>query len=176
MIPESVRSKLWREGVDKQVYVILDGAQNENLLDVIADAEGLQVRCLFSGKLEPDMQEVAPYLVQLVEDSPFTQWLMDNAWAQNWGIFLTSGAELGEVWRHLRRHTQVFDPTRRRLYFRFYDPRVLTAFLPTCDTRQLEAFFGGRVDLFIAEREGGEGALAFSCANGELVTEVIDVV
>ncbi len=175
MIPESVRSKLWREGVDKQVYVILDGAQNENLLDVMADAEGLEYRCLLTGKLEPDMQEVAPYLIHLVEDAPFTRWLMDNGWAQNWGIFLTSQGDLGEVWRHMRQHMHVFDPNRRRLYFRFYDPRVLAAFLPTCDVQQLEAFFG-RVDLFIAERDGGQGALAFSRANGELVTEVVGVV
>lgn len=172
MIPETVRSKLWREGVDKQVYVILDGAQNDSLLDVMADAEGLEYRCLLTGKLEPDMQEVAPYLIQLVEDAPFTQWLMANGWAQNWGIFLSSDADLGSVWRHVRQHVQVFDPDRRRLYFRFYDPRVLNAFLPTCDGKQLEAFFG-LVDLFIAEREGGDGALAYSLADGQLVSEVV---
>lgn len=170
MIPEPVRSKLWREGADKQVYVILDGAQNENLLDVMADVEGLEYRCLFTGKLEPDMQEVAPYLIHLVEDAPFTNWLMENGWAQNWGIFLTSQGDIGDVWRHVRQHTRVFGPNRVRLYFRFYDPRVLNAFLPTCDPSQLASFFG-LVDLFVAEREGGQGALAHSLADGQLVTE-----
>lgn len=172
MIPESVRTKLWREGVDKQVYVILDGAQNENLLDVMADAEGLEYHCLLKGKLEPDMQEVAPYIVHLVEEAPFTKWLMEHGWAQNWGIFLTSEADLDSVWRHVRQHTRVMDPNRRRLYFRFYDPRVLNAFLPTCDAKQLEAFFG-LVEFFVAEREGGDGALAYSMADGKLVTEVV---
>jgi hypothetical protein len=29
-----------------------------------------------------------------------------------------------------------------RMYFRFYDPRVLQAFLPTCTAEQLNGFFG----------------------------------
>ena len=49
-------------------------------------------------------------------------------------------------------------------------PRVLNAFLPTCDPPQLASFFG-LVDLFVAEREGGQGALAHSLADGQLVTE-----
>lgn len=172
MIPEFVRSKLWREGEDKQVYVILDGAQNANLLDVMADSEGLEYECLMMDKLEPDMQEVAPYIVHLVEDAPFTKWLMEHGWAQNWGIFLTSHGDLGEVWRDMRQHMMVYDPKGERLFFRFYDPRVLNAFLPTCDGKQLAEFFG-RVDLFIAELEGGQGAHAFSVADGKLVTELV---
>ncbi len=173
MTPESVRSKLWRESVDKHLYVILDGAQNETLLDVFDDTEGVEYECLFTEKLEPDMAEVAPYLVELKEGAPFTKWLLDQGWAQNWGIFVISESDLAEAWRHLRQHTRVFGPDRRRLYFRFYDPRVLNSFLPTCDGRQLADFFG-RVELFIAEQEGGGGALAYSIADGKLVTEVVE--
>jgi hypothetical protein len=172
MTPEFVRSKLWREGEDKHVYVILDGAQNETLLDVIDDSEGLEYECLMTDKLEPDMQEVAPYLVHLLEDAPFTKWLMKNGWAQNWGIFLTSKGDLGEVWRDMRQHVMVSDRQGKRLFFRFYDPRVLNAFLPTCDSKQLTEFFG-RVDMFVAELEGGQGAHAFSLADDQLVTELV---
>jgi hypothetical protein len=173
-IPDVVRNRLWHDRADLQVYVILDGAQNETLLDVMADHEELDYRCLINDKLEPDMQEVAPYLIHLVEDAPFTQWLLEHGWAQNWGIFLTSQEELPSVWRHLRQHTRVWSPERRRLFFRFYDPRVLNAFLPTCDAGQLEAFFGN-VDQFVAEREG-PGAWAYSLADGALVTEGIEAV
>ena len=174
MTPDPVRSKLWREGADKNVYAILDGAQNENLLDVFDDTEGIEYECLFTGKLEPDMAEVAPYLVRLTEGEPFTKWLLDPGWAQNWGIFVISEGDLGEAWRHLRRHTRVYGPDRHRLYFRFYDPRVLNAFLPTCDSPQLTEFFG-LVDFFLAEQEGGEAAFAYSLADGKLVTEIVEV-
>ncbi len=173
MTPESVRSKLWRESVDKHLYVILDGAQNENLLDVFDDIEDIEYRCLFSEKLEPDMAEVAPYMVELREGEPFTKWLLDQGWAQNWGIFVISESDLAEAWRNLRQHSRVYGPDRRRLYFRFYDPRVLNSFLPTCDSGQLAALFE-RANLFIAEQEGGAGAFAYSVADGKLVTEVVE--
>ncbi len=170
--PEPVRTRLFREAEDRHVYVILDGAQNENLLDVFDDHAELERECLWFGRLEPDMQEVAPYLVELDEDAPFTHWLLDHGWGQHWGIFLVSDEDLAAVWRHLRQHTRVYDPQQRRLFFRFYDPRVLTTFLPTCDRQQLVEFFGP-VACFIAELEGGQGAVAHSLANGELVSEPI---
>ena len=173
MTPESVRTKLWREGADKHVYVILDGAQNDSLLDVFDDTEDLARECLFTGKLEPDMAEVAPYLVELHEEDAFTKWLFEQGWAQNWGIFLVSRGDLGEVWRHMRQHTRVYGPDRTRLFFRFYDPRVLAAFLPTCDAKQLQDFFG-LVDLMVAEVEGGGAANVYSLADGKLVTEVVE--
>ena len=172
MVPEFVRLKLWREGDDKHVYVILDGAQNESLLDVMADHAGLEYECLMTGELEPDMQEVAPYIIHLKEDAAFTSWLMNNGWGQSWGVFVLSSADLGEIWRDLRMHMRVTDPNGRPLYFRFYDPRVMNAFLPTCDAKQLKEFFG-RAESFVAELEGGESAHVFSLANGELVTEVV---
>lgn len=175
MTPESVRTKLWREGEDKHVYVILDGAQNDNLLDVMDGAEGLEYECLFVQKLEPDMAQIAPYLIHLTEDSAFTQWLLDQGWAQNWGIFLTSERDLPGVWRHMRQHAKVVDPQGKALYFRFYDPRVLAAFLPTCDSTQLAEFFGP-VQAFVAEQEGGAGAFVYSLADEKLVTEVVGAV
>lgn len=172
MTPESVRSKLWREGAEKHVYALLDGAQNETLLDVFFDHPDLEYECLLTGRLEPDMQEVAPYIVELHEDAPFTQWLLDNGWAQNWGVYVTSEGDLGDVWRHLRQHTRVRAPGGEELFFRYYDPRVLRAFLPTCDGAQLEEFFGV-VDQFVSEMEDGSGAHVYSLADGELVTEIV---
>lgn len=175
MTPDPIRTRLWREGADKNVFVILDGAQNETLLDKFDESEDLEYECLMTDQLEPDMAEVAPYVVKLEEDAPFTRWLMEQGWAQNWGIFLVSHEGLPAVWRHMRRHIEVRSPDRKILFFRFYDPRVLAAFLPTCDAKQLNDFFGV-VDLFVAEMEGGSGAYAYSLGDGGLVTETIGMV
>ncbi len=56
------------------------------------------------------------------------------------------------------------------MYFRFYDPRVLRIFLPTCDRSQILEFFGP-VKIFICEDEDPEHILLFSHQNGELVTD-----
>ncbi len=58
--------------------------------------------------------------------------------------------------RHLRRFLLVEDDeTGERFFFRFYDPRTLRVFLPTCTPRQREDFFG-EVACWFAEGERGE--------------------
>ena len=49
----------------------------------------------------------------------------------------------------------VADEDGQTFFFRFYDPRVLRAFLPTCSPSQLTDFFGP-VRAMIVESEGGE--------------------
>src|SRR5919206_403386 len=51
------------------------------------------------------------------------------------------------------------------LYFRYYDPRVLNVFLPTCSGAQLKEMFGP-VDAFVAESEAGD-AMTIYRLNGE---------
>jgi hypothetical protein len=58
------------------------------------------------------------------------------------------------------------------LYFRFYDPRVLRIFLPTCDREQLKDFFGP-VDYYLCEDEDPAYGLVFSLENSALKTERI---
>ena len=174
MTPEAVRSRLWSDaGDDGHVYAILDGGRNENLLDILYADDAPSFACLFAGDLEPDMAEVAPYLVELVEGTPFCDWLLDKGWGDAWGVFLTSRLEMAPLWRHLRQLTLVYDPELNPVYFRFYDPRVLNGFLPISDEKQLADFFGA-VDTYIVEGEGGKSAKAFSLAEGKLVAEAID--
>lgn len=44
--------------------------------------------------------------------------------------------------RHLTTLLEVRSPDRKKLFFRYYDPRVLQVFLPTCDSAQLRQVFG----------------------------------
>jgi hypothetical protein len=60
----------------------------------------------------------------------------------------------------------------QQLYFRFYDPRVLRIFLPTCDENQLREFFGP-IEQFICEDEDPEFALVFSFEKNNLKTQRI---
>jgi hypothetical protein len=60
----------------------------------------------------------------------------------------------------------VHDPDGRRLYFRYYDPRVFRVYLPTCNAEEMEQVFGPVLsyqmedesarNLLVFER-GGEG-------------------
>ncbi|EHR70506.1 hypothetical protein BurJ1DRAFT_1639 [Burkholderiales bacterium JOSHI_001] len=170
MTPEPLRRRLWQEAEGKHAFAILDGAQNPQLLDWLYAPQAPQFECLFAGELEPDMAEVAPYLVHLLPQTPFADQLLGANWSPNFGLLLTSGAELPRVWRHLRQHTMIYGPDLEPLYFRFYDPRVLRGFLPGCNPQQLQGFFGC-VDFIFSEGADGGPAQAWSLAEGKLVRE-----
>ena len=54
--------------------------------------------------------------------------------------------------RHFRQFLRVRDEAGREFFFRFYDPRVLRVYLPTCNSEELRTFFGP-VELFSMEGE-----------------------
>ena len=171
-MPPAVQTRLWHEAGDRPAYAILDGAQNELLVGTLHAAGAPPWRCLFMGELEPDMAVVAPYLVELEQGSAFTRRLLAEGWGQNWGVFVTSQTPLPALWRHLRSQVMVYGPTLDPMFFRYYDPRVLRSFLPTCSARQLAQFFGP-VGFFLAEDEAPTRAHAWSLADGQLVAQVV---
>ena len=171
-MPPAVQNRLWQEAGDMPAYVILDGAQNPSLLDALYADHAPRWRCLFTGQLEPDMATVAPYLVELEHSSAFTRRLLAEGWGQNWGVFLTSQLALPALWRHVRQQVLVYGPDMESLYFRFYDPRVMRNYLPTCPQQQLGEFFGP-VDFYFAEAEEPARAHAWAIADGRLVAQSV---
>ena len=171
-MPAAVQARLWQEAGDLPAYVILDGAQNLTLFGALHADTAPRWRCLFTGHLEPDMATVAPYLIELEHGSAFTRQLLAEGWGQNWGVFLTSQLALPALWRHVRQQVHVYGPHMESLFFRFYDPRVMRNYLPTCPGAQLASFFGP-VDFYIAEGESPARAHAWSVADGQLVAQSI---
>ena len=110
--------------------------------------------CLYEGDSERFLGVVAPWLFNFIEGTDFSSWLSENAHANNWGIFIRSDEEPIKIYKHLRKFLIVATEDGKELYFRFYDPRVLRVFLPTCDKDQLREFFGP-IQAFIAEVENG---------------------
>lgn len=152
-----------------QVFAVLDGASIPELLDQL-DALQPEYECLRRGQLKPDLAEVAPYLVRLEKGSTFTAWVLEEGWGKHWGIFAVAVSTPIEMRRHFRTLTMVYDPEGRLLLFRFYDPRVLRKFLPTCNAAELQAMFGP-VTCFWAEAEDPGTALRFQLSAGKLVEQ-----
>lgn len=122
-------------------YTILDGAACDELLPML-EQHAPDHCCLYAGDLDDDVEEVAPYLIRLEADHPFTAWLLEAIGHKPWGIFCKAPATLRELRKHFRQFLIVKGPDGENLYFRFYDPRVLSVFLPTCDLAQTEELFG----------------------------------
>lgn len=164
-IAKTLSSHLFSEGEGIHAYAILDGASVPDLLDQLYGDEPPEFRCLYRGELEPDVAEVAPYLVQLEPESPFTKWLLENCWGNHWGIFATSTEDIEVLRRHFRNFLMVKNPEGKQVYFRYYDPRVLRVFLPTCNAEEAGFIFGS-VASYLCEAEPPDTLLAFSAEDG----------
>jgi len=149
-----------------ELWALLDGASIPNLLERLHAESKLEVACLFRGALEPDMRQVAPYLVKLDPEGELADWVA-SGWAQHWGSFVVSRGGLIKLREHLRALTLVHRSDGTPLYFRYYDPRVLRVFLPTCSPAQLRQMFGP-VDAFLCENEAGDAMSVFRLNGSEL--------
>jgi len=73
-------------------------------------------------------------------------------WGQSWGVYLSSPRPFRAVRRHFRSFLVVSNESGKKLYFRYYDPRVMRDFLPLCTRRQASVLFR-HVDSFLFEDE-----------------------
>lgn len=140
-------------GDGANTYAILDGASIPELLDKLDEYQPEYV-CLYAGELEPDVEECAPYLVRLGVEADFTRWVLDEGWGKHWGIFARTDVDLRGLRKHLRTILLVKDPDNKTLYFRYYDPRVLRIFLPTCEPAELAVVFGPVSSYLVEDKEG----------------------
>jgi len=152
---DSILDVVWATGLpsDVKVFAVLDGAQDDRISYEV-DSTFSEHDCLYAGDLPLELQRAAPYIVQVDRDDRLTRFILDNGWGRNWGIFVRSDAGLKRVRKHLRGLLRVKDERGSRLIFRFYDPRVLHVYLPTCTRSELQIVFGP-IDSFVLEAEEG---------------------
>jgi len=153
-----------------EICAVLDGASVPGLLERLDADPSLDVECLFRGQLEPDMAAVAPYLVRLEPGSEFAAWVVGTGWGRHWGSFVASRQGFRKLRNHLRSLTLIYRRDGTPLYFRYYDPRVLRVFLPTCSPEQLKQMFGP-VDAFLAESEAGDAVNIYRFHGEKLSSE-----
>ena len=66
------------------------------------------------------------------------------------------------------------DETGCPLCFRYYDPRVLATYLPTCNAEELATVFG-LVSSYLVEEAGGNTAMRFQMAAGAIKQSQIQI-
>lgn len=150
-----------------RLYALLDAARHPQIWPALRDADE-QHQCLFAGKLDPAVVEVAPYIVALEPDAAFTKWLLSKGWGDSWGIWCASPADLGELHHHFRHFTQVCDEKQKTLYFRFYDPRVWRDYMELADDSDRGQLFGP-IDCFWAEGLSAQEIIVYQRENNGAV-------
>ena len=170
MIDENVCSRIFSTltegaGARESLWCILDGARDESIYGRVETIRRRQC-CLYSGTLPWQLQVNAPYLVELYDDS-FTANLLRDGWGNSWGVFFRAEASMAALRGHLRTFLRVADQHGRRLIFRYYDPRVLRVYLPTCLPEEVRTVFGP-IRCFLTENPRADAVLRFERDRGIL--------
>jgi hypothetical protein len=153
-----------------KLYGVLDCAVDPALHAHAERLEPDDAACLFEG-VAPTVKRVSPFLVELAPADPLSRAWRTTGWGRNWGVLLSSRADLKTVKLRLKRFTQARLPDGSGpVLFRFWDPRVLRAYLPRLAPPETAGWFTD-VDRWIVETEGGAGSIRYTRRGDAVVAE-----
>ena len=131
----------------RNLYAILDACDEPRVPEKAELVGNERIASLYRGAAQRDYWAFAPYLA--VVDETLLDWIAENLWEDNWGIFAVSDVDFPSMRKHFRKFLMVEMPDGEEMYFRYYDPRVLKTFLESATTEELSGFFGP-IETFIA--------------------------
>jgi hypothetical protein len=181
-VPDAVGLADYLRNERGALYAVLDGAREYDALrergaDTVAAAAarcGEPCRSLLEGPRAEHQAAFGPWLVRVADDGAGLERLLAAGWGRAWGVFLSSPHDFDRVRDHLRRFLFVETQPKQLAYFRFYDPRVLRLFLPTCDAEQGGQLFDG-VGAFLVEGPEPSRLLRFERDGREVRQEEVAV-
>lgn len=162
---EAIERELWSNAGNRDVYMILDGARDRRIYADLMNSH-LIYSCLYSGAIAYELEVAAPHLVQLELEDKSTRSLIERGWGKSWGIFLRSDARMERLRRHLRTFLTVKSWRGEQLLFRYYDPRILRVYLPTCTASELQTVYGP-VKSYWTESDTADSLLRFDFHMGK---------
>ncbi|MDX2148572.1 MAG: DUF4123 domain-containing protein [Planctomycetota bacterium] len=167
-----------------QTLAILDSARDAA---AVAIARNLSPRhqSLFDGAKGAEMALAAPHLFECDTAGNIAKLMLVLSGIGECGILADIGqlppleARLSTetddftlVRRHFRRFLVVRrDATGESAYFRYYDPRILRAFLPACTPTELKQFFGPVVSFHVQDEVPGFVRTFSIRASGALLSQ-----
>ena len=130
---------LQAEAAQARLYAVLDAARAPRVLQVVRESVE-EYRSLYEGLEGEMLADAAPHLVSLPAGSRLLEQLVQEGWGQRWGLYVSSARRFKDVRRHLRRFLRVeLEASASRVYFRYYDPRVMDVFWAASTVRQRRA-------------------------------------
>lgn len=173
-IAAAIRSRISLQPTER-LYAIIDACQAPELVDLAGSKFGQPTRMLFKGAATcfKEVESFAPFFIPVDLETDFLEhW--SACWGKNAGILIVSSAEPRGIYRHLRKIFVVQDEEGQEYFFRFYDPRVLRVYLPTCASEQTTEFFGPLIYIFL-EGENLETLVTYSHTLGQLNSSIDEI-
>ncbi len=159
------------------LFAVVDAARDASLPPLF-ETTALRSQALFASELSGEAGGHAPVLVGLGQASSlseragvhaFLEAFLLSGWGSGWGIFFTSVSSFDDLAAHFRRFLPAGAADERPLHLRVYDPRVLRAFLPTCEPPEVAAIFGP-IASYLLESDRADTLLAISRGADGLIT------
>lgn len=132
------------------LFAIVDGARRKSFAAELS-CLNLPGQSLYAGDAAEDLGDAGPYLVEIPRYDPIWATWARETWGTRVATYLTCTLPFAEVRQHLRKFLIVELEPGGTAFFRFYDPRVLQLFLPTCREDEWTTFFGP-IDAFLVAR------------------------
>lgn len=148
------KAQLWADP-GLQVYALILGRAVPDLAKKLAetDAAGAlgSYDCLWPGALAPEQRRLAPYLVVLQPESPFTDWLLQQAASDfgDWGVLMRSDRNFLGLRSHCRALCKARLDSGQEIRLDWMDPPVLRALLPLASADQIETMLAPLQSLVI---------------------------
>ncbi|MGF1708671.1 DUF4123 domain-containing protein [Enterovibrio baiacu] len=119
-------------------YAVIDAAAESEFLSTQWEDKP-EMLCLFPEPIDDNFAAAAPYVVALNKE--LDTWLSMRK--TPWGFYCTSLSPIAEVRNHLRESLQAVTPeSPTPVLFRYYDPRLIWAYLDTLNGRECYDFLG----------------------------------
>lgn len=157
-----------------RLFAVYDGAKDDRIFSALLQAQDhVEVQSLYQGQRAHDFRQYCPYLIDLTDQPHILNSLLVLSLGHDWGIYIVASMDFAEMRRVLRKRTMAVLPDYEDpVFFRFYDPRVLPAFLKCSDYDEQENFFGPISDL-ICEQDRGDTLMTFTLRNKSLINKGI---
>ena len=151
---QRIKASLWSQDAvrPEKIFGIFDCARHPDLFDLVSRTYR-ERGCLFAGDLQPVLERAAPMLLELQPRDGLTDELLRRGWNDAWCTLLEADCNFASLRRHLRKLLRVRTVDGRLLLFRYYDPRVLRAYFPTCTADELDTMYRDAVVRFVLPSE-----------------------
>lgn len=119
-------------------YAIIDAASEPDIFTMLEELDP-PASCLYSEPIQPEIAELAPYLVEATPE--VRKWLSQRD--TPWGIYVYTQATMRELRQHLRKYLMVMIPGQDKpVFWRYYDPRNVWDFLEILTDWERFCFLG----------------------------------
>lgn len=163
---------------ESSLYCVLDGASDKTIYPMLKSSRW-DFKCLykknvhFEGeRMVDELAATAPYLLKLDPARMSIESVIGERLGKNQMIVFESSAPMLELVDHCSSMLKAMDEDGKVINFRFYDPRILRVYLPTCTDEEIYIFFG---DMYKVWADGeDEVMLEFDKETKEFVEEKIE--